>query len=237
MFQLWLGVEGSGKTQGMQDHVAADVSGNCFFVRDFRNDWAATNAYGQPNPRWRGAVPRMWSAPPPPVTDELRRGLEVARHEGGIVRFPHPWTPRQVAQLALDVGDVVLVDDEIDELATYTEWEDNPVREIIHRGRGTPDANGVIREVHLLGAARRAQNIHIDLASLATSVCVFHPQGKRTIGRCLDEEWLTAEQVPIAQSFAVTRPGGPYVPVFEFFLWERGGHRSRGFITNPFPAF
>ncbi len=234
-FRLWIGVEGSGKSQAMQDYVAADTS-NCFFVRDFRNDWAALDRYGQPNPRWRGAVPRMWSAPYP-LTEELRKGLEVARHEGGIVRFPYPWKPREVAQLALDVGDVVLVDDEIDELATYTEWEDNPVREIVHRGRGTPDSGGVIREVHLLGAARRAQNIHIDLCSLATSVCMFHLQGKRTMARCLEEEWLVAEQVPEVQTFAVTRPGGPHVPAFEFFLWERGGHRSRGFITNPYPAF
>lgn len=230
-FKFWLGVEGSGKTQGMMDYVAADAE-NCFFVCDGRGEWGPHDRYGNPNPRWRGAVPRMWCAPPPPLTDELRRGLEAARHQGGIVRFPWPWTGREVAQLAIDVGDVVLVDDEIDETATYVDWEENPIRDIIHRGRHVADDAGAIREVHLLGAARRAQNIHIDLTQLASAVCMFHLQGKRTLSRCLEEEWLLPEQVPEVQAFKT----GDEARAFEFFLWERGNHRSRGFVSNPYPA-
>jgi hypothetical protein len=228
--RLYLGVPGSGKTQGILDFILADFS-NLFLTVDRALDYAAKDKWGNPNPRWRGAPPRLWTAPSPSFPRaQLLHALAEARELGGLVRFGYPWEALEVAQVAAELGDCVLVDDELDFTATYRAWETNPIRAVIHRGRHLPDAHGVIREVHLLGACRRPQSLHIDVPTLADEVSLYKLQGEETIARCIREGWLTDELATKAQTFSAQR-GEPF---YEFIVWRSDGTRQLGRQTNPF---
>lgn len=221
--KLALGVPGAGKTLALQDMARDAVAqGWCVFTVCRANEWTVEGN----NPRWRGRPPPaydveglpLWS-PGEPVEFEGFEDLCALRDEGGcLVRFPYPWESVAVAELAAAIGDVVIIDDEIDLVARRKGWEDNPWRAFVHRGRHLPDVDGVPREVHVYGAARRPQNLHTDLTELADEVLLFRLQGSNTLGRVFDEGW-----VPEAQLEELSR-----LPDLDYFLWRSSGLTARG---------
>lgn len=218
--KLWLGMPGSGKTLAMMDTVRAEsAAGHSFFVVDRAGEW------GPDEVRWRGNPPaRVLAAPSPTLpAEELHDFLSDAADAGSVVLFGYPWEGRDVAAWVQAIGDVTYVDDEIDLVATYTRWEDNPIRNFVHRGRHLPDADGTPRIVNVFGAARRPQNLHIDVTSLADEVMVFRVMGSRTLKRLVDDTVLSDELVegddPISQWENL-----------RYVLWRREGTRVEGVL-------
>ena len=221
MIRLAVGVPGSGKSLALQDIVARDNTdaGVLFIVTDHAGEWLEEDRGGSPNPRWRGEPPRIFNM------GEFRQGSEEAidfaceqreSDEPSVLVCPNNWEAREVANLAAQVGDCVFVDDEIDFNAVYKDWADNPVRMMVHRGRHLPDREGVPREVHVFGAARRYQSMHTDLTSMADEVMVFRVQGEHTIARLIKEGVLTDEQSLEVQAF----------PDLQFINWTSRGDRT-----------
>ncbi len=222
MIQLFYGLPGAGKTTAMMDYVHAHADKHRFFVTDRAAEWGAVDPDNaeKPNPRWRGLDPKLIrTILPDEVPDEWP--------ETGIFLFQYPWEGLDVAQLAVDVGNVVVCDDEMDLVAVRTGWETSPLRMAVHRGRHAPNAKGEICELHIMGAARRPQNLHIDLTSMADQVFIFRVQGHRTLERLQldsmisdadDEEWMKISSLPN----------------FEYKLWKNDGTSSWGTVKNPF---
>lgn len=225
--RLALGVPAAGKTIALQDMVAdACAAGHVAFVTDFAGEWAETDADGLPNQRWRGSPPPIFYAPPPPGEGgevDLEWFIGVRDAGNAAVLFQYPWEAAQVADVAKKVGGVIYVDDEIDLLAVYSGWPDNPLRDFCHRGRHLPDHEGTPREVHVLGAARRPQNLHTDVTNLADEVLIFRVQGKNTLKRLVEEGMLTDELVAEAKA----------LPNFHYFLWRSTGEIERGVLLDP----
>jgi len=222
MISLWLGMPGCGKTTHMRDLVskAAYEKWGCAVI-DRASEWTEENA------GWRGN--------PPPIdiasTDiaEATKQLVEAREHGRVVLFQAPWESIDVAELVASVGDLIFADDEIDLVATNNSvggrsWFQNPLRNFIHRGRHLPDAEGVPREVHIFGAARRPQNLHTDLTSMASQVFVYRCNGVNTLKRIRDENYVNEDQLREV----------PLLPNFECFMWKEDGSITRGSIINPY---
>jgi len=225
--RLALGVPGAGKSLALQDMVRdGSREGHVYFVPDRAGEWADTLIDGvTPNPRWRGDPPNILYAPPPQnekAVPELDWYKQIRDAGNAVVLFPHPWEARAVAAIAKDVGGVVFCDDEIDLLATYQSWLDNPLRDFCHRGRHLPDVDGIPREVHIFGAARRPQNLHTDVTNLADEVLIFRVQGKNTLKRLVDEGMLEESMVPEART----------MPNFHYFLWKATGEITRGVLEK-----
>jgi len=232
---LVFGVPGAGKTVLLQDmvHDFCLVGWTCL-IKDQAGEWAAHDADGKENPRWRGAPPQLVEIGVGPdnldaataAVRELRDSVQPGE-QGFAVLFPYPWEGAEIAEVTRRVGDVVIVDDEIDLCCTYTDWENNPYRDFFHRGRHLPDEFGVPRVIQVLGAARRPQNLHIDATSLADTVYVFRVQGSRTIARLESDAVLTRELSPRVRLF----------PNFHFIKWESSGEITEGVLTSPvFPG-
>lgn len=210
MIKLFLGVPGAGKTQAMIDFVRMSSDAHKFFVVDRANEWLADG------PRWRGEpVNRIAVAP--------GTKPEAFAHPG-VYCFGHPWEARDVAALMREVGDAVFVDDEIDLTATYKDWPTNPLRDFIHRGRHLPNRHGVPSLCHVFGAARRVQNLHTDLTSLADEVYLFRLKGKHTLARVVEEGWLEDEQLADVRT----------MPNLTYFRCTSDGSTARGILLNPF---
>lgn len=237
MIGLALGLPNMGKTQALQDYCAASALQNRFFIVDRTGDWAADS------PRWRGEKWKEWTARHAqvarvagitslPLTTErpwFARAPAPGRHESwasslpmtGIFVFPHPWEGADVAQLVKDLGNGVYVDDEIDFTALQAGWPKNPLRDFAHRGRHLPNAAGVVGEVHVLGAARRAQSLHIDMTTLADFVWIFRLKGARTLERLVDDGLLTDDELPRIRE----------LPQTCFKFWQGTGDSSWGQLT------
>lgn len=232
MIGLALGLPKMGKTQALQDYVVAHATANRFFVVDRTTDWVRDSH------RWRGQRWKDWTArmaslgrvlPSLPLTTDrpwfadapapgTASGWLASLPATGVFRFGHPWEGSEVAQAARDVGNAVFVDDEIDFTALHSGWPKNPLRDFAHRGRHLPNARGQVGEVHILGAARRAQSLHIDVTTLADFVWVFRLKGARTLERLVDDSIITEEDVSRIQE----------LPPTHFLFWEGSGERSWG---------
>jgi hypothetical protein len=237
MIGLALGLPAMGKTQALQDYTSAHALQNRFLVIDRTDDWASSS------PRWRGLKWKDWTprharlmrmanvsslalttdrpwfanAPPPGKASSWLEQLPAT----GVFRFGHPWEGADVAAAARDVGNAVYVDDEIDFTALTAGWSKNPLRDFAHRGRHLPNAKGVIGEVHVLGAARRAQSLHIDMTTLADFVWIFRLKGMRTLERLVDDSLLEEEDLPRIRE----------LPPTEFKFWQGSGDSSWGKLT------
>lgn len=220
--RLFLGVPGAGKTQAMCDFTSAHRE-HTFFVVDRANEWADGTS-----PRWRGKQPKTIEVQFTDVTDDdsLRSTVNWVRENSPAMFIfgPHWKEPLDVAHLARSCGDCTYVDDEIDLVATYKTWLQSPLRDFVHRGRHLPDIDGVPRELHILGAARRPQNLHTDLTSMADEVMCFRVAGKHTLKRIEEEGYVTDEMLPTVR----------LMPNFQFFLWKNTGEIQAGMLDNPF---
>lgn len=74
-------------------------------------------------------------------------------------------TADRVAQLALRLGDCLLVLDELDQVCAGKRWLSDAARDIVHYGRH--------KRIALMGGFRRTQNVHEDLLSQAHAAFVF----------------------------------------------------------------
>lgn len=235
MIGLAIGLPKMGKTQALQDYVGAHALQNRFFVVDRTDDWKDDSH------RWRGIKWKVWSrhiarvaaaagiTTLPLTTDRPwysdapapgHGALEWAKKlpATGVFRFGWPWEGADVAQLTADVGNATYVDDEIDFTALPSGWERNPLREFAHRGRHLPNADGVMGQVHVLGAARRPQNMHIDLTTLADFVWIFRIRGHRTLERLVHDSLLLPEELDQVRE----------LPPQHFRFWTVDGETSWG---------
>lgn len=188
MRMLIYGLPGYGKTTYLHDYIRQNPK-HRYFVVDHADEWGPDAGH------WRGNPPEIYVIEgPKQVPDEFDfEGVYVFRQFEGT----------DVAQLCIDVGHSVYVDDEIDLIAGKSGgWDENPIRALVHRGRHVPNAQGEITECHLLGACRRPQSLHTDLSEQADSVRIFRVQGKRTLDRLRadshieDEEWDVIRELP-----------------------------------------
>lgn len=242
MILLSLGVPRVGKTQALMDYVRAHARTHRFFVVDRAGDWTwPSSDYYTGADRWRGMRFREFTAPRVGTWAEAFAFARSMRDESlpwfadapspddlgswahdlprtGVFRFGHPWEGIEVAELVREVGNTSYVDDELDLTAEVAGWPDNPLRDFCHRGRHLPNAEGEVGEVHLLGASRRAQAVHIDVVSLADHVWIFRVQGHRTVQRLVDEGMLAESEVAEARS----------LPPYHYKSWQASGPASWG---------
>lgn len=212
--KLFIGVPGAGKTLAMQDYVRNLCADWPCLTMDRADEWRAED-----NPRWRGHSPEVLDVPHTTDLAKLAKDLEGQK---GVLRFNAPWEPLDVAHVTNLLGNAVYVDDEIDLAAVYVGWRDNPIRNMVHRGRHLPNQHGEPCEVHVLGAARRPQNLHTDLTSMADEVMLFRVNGAMTLKRIVAEGYVEdAEEVQ-------------NLPNLHYVLWKNDGSRTPGLIVDPF---
>ena len=151
--KLFLGLPGTGKTQAMIDFISLDLSSktpHLFFCVDRAAEWG-THVDGVENPRWRGRKWKEGECVVAPNPDKFERWIEdEGLADSGLVLFRAPWEGIDIARYSILFGDIVYVDDEIDLVAVYEKWKENPLREIIHRGRHLPNAQGVPCKAHIM---------------------------------------------------------------------------------------
>lgn len=193
---LAYGLPGTGKSTLLHDYVSLHAPTHRLFCMDHENGWGPDGIH------WRGKPPK---------------NLEVVEGEEGLERLAQRpvyewpdtgvWVFQQlegeaVAALALHIGDVAFVDDEIDVLARRKGWEGSSLRRIAHQGRHIINGEGESTQCHIVGACRRPQNLHTDVSDMADEVYVFRIQGRRTLERLLadsiieDNLWETIRSLP-----------------------------------------
>lgn len=186
---LAFGLPGMGKTTFLHDFIVEEGAGHRFFIVDRADEWTPEAVH------WRG------KAPPMRVVEDGERISHSDFEEPGLYVF-RGWNAWRVARLAIEVGNVVVVDDELDLSATKEGWKESPFREIVHQGRHLRNAEGEICAVHLLGACRRPQSLHPDVTAIADRVLIFRINGALTLDRLRrdayieDEEWDTIRTLP-----------------------------------------
>lgn len=221
MIKLFVGVPGSGKSLAMQDTVRLlNRAGQGCVIVDRTNEWGLLDKDENPNARWRGDPPPLTALSLDGDTEDIRQALTLARDEGKSCVFQ---TDRcfDVGKWVRAIGDLFYVDDEIDLTARVKDWHDNPLRAFVHTGRHLADETGYHREVHILGACRRVQNIHTDLTEMADEVFVFRSRGKNTIKRIIDEGWAEDSDIEDIRN----------QPSLHYQKWASNGYTSRGFLT------
>lgn len=203
MIQLAYGVPGSGKSTLLHDLVKAQAGVQKFFVIDHEAGWGLDGYH------WRGEPPSLGVYGP----DDLTKLEEVPSDEWaqGVYVFRNV-EPEEVLTLAVAKGNVVYVDDEIDLIGRRKGWDASPLRTFVHQGRHALNEDGEPRELHVLGACRRPQNLHTDLTDLVDQVYVFRCQGSRTLKRLLDDSLIEDAQWEDVRA----------LPNFSFIHWPSG---------------
>ncbi|BDG07610.1 hypothetical protein [Anaeromyxobacter paludicola] len=184
---LYLGEPRCGKTTLMRSHVYGSRAGvRAFFIVEHR--------------------PGDWDGAPFTVA-QLRAAESIPR----FCRFPGA-DPREVAQLAIDVGDVVLVDDEADGLFRSGKWHENPLLQILKRGEGgIPNAAGDNCAVHALLATHRPANLPADVVSLSQRIYIGRLRSFVDAERVYREGWLPdATSALAAQRLLSSRAVGAF---------------------------
>lgn len=226
MIELHSGVPGAGKTQMICERLMAQKHEMTFLVRNSTGDFSDPNS-----PRWRGRDPGLI---PVKYTSELIPE-ELEERKPGIYVFNEPWLGEQIAAIGIALGWCTYVDDEIDLVAVYKGWIDNPLREYCHRARHKKNADGEFAEIHLIGGMRRVQNVHTDVTSMADQIFVFRSQGKQTMKRLTDEGIILPAHVEMVRTFQGGKDdNGKLLPFMEFLLWKNSGTHSFGRLENPF---
>lgn len=219
MIKLFVGVPGAGKSLAMQDTVRIlnrETKLGCVVI-DRTAEWGILGQDGNPNPRWRGDAPPLTVMSLDDAESDIREALQRASDKGETVVFQTDNAP-EVGAWVRRVGYLVYVDDEIDLTARTKDWLDNPLRAFVHTGRHLANDDGVMCEVHIMGACRRVQNIHTDLTEMSEEVFIFRSQGKNTIKRILDEGWIEDSDI----EYIKTQPNLSYLK------WTNDGTITRG---------
>ena len=168
---LFYGVPGAGKTLALHDYLRTHPD-HRFFVVDRAGEFDRGAWH------WRGQPPaQLYVIGRRPAAE-----LADALPSSGVFVF-RGWEAWAVAQLVIDLGDAVFVDDELDFAAQQVDWLRNPLRAICHQGRHQKNARGEVCANHILGACRRPQNLAADLTQVAEQVFIFRMQGDLTLNR------------------------------------------------------
>lgn len=207
--RLAYGMPGSGKSTLLHDLVAAQCHTHRFLVCDHEAQWGPDGAH------WRGKPPRIHM-----FLKDTSFDLE-AFPETGVFVFRNR-DPREVAQLAVNLGWSTYVDDELDKSGRKQGFDGSPLRAIANEGRHLENAWGEYTEVHVLGACRRPQKLHNDLSELAEEVYIFRSQGTRTLNRLLDDNHIDDHQVELVKT----------LPNFECLHWPSGKHLRLRPVTS-----
>lgn len=132
--------------------------------------------------------------------------------------------PLDVARLALEVGDAVYVDDEIDYALGDSRWKESPLREIVKRGRHVRAADGEVSAVSALVATHRPANLPTDVSGLFSRVYLGRLNSANDAERVYREGWLPeADSATECQRILAARRTG------EFSYWpeeERDDRRD-----------
>lgn len=201
MISIYLGSQGCGKSTLIRKHVAElartfERAGSAvvFLVVDHDDSWTARE--------FPGAMFFLH-------TDAYRALDELPR-----VAIFRGVDPLDVAQLALDVGDAVYVDDEIDVALGDGKWKDSPIREIVKRGRHIRAADGEIASVSALVATHRPANLPTDISGLFTRVYVGRLFAYVDAERVYREGWIRGQNsaLGVQRELEARRPG-------EFTYW------------------
>lgn len=188
MIILAYGVPGSGKSTLLHDLVKAHAESHRLFCVDHEQGWGPGGIH------WRGKDPKdLFVVDGQENADALFDLEEDEWPSTGVWVFQRV-EPDTVGELVNHVGDAVFVDDEIDILARKKGWDNGPLRTIVHQGRHSENAWGVIGANHIIGACRRPQNLHNDITDMADEVYVFRLRGSRTLERLLADSLIEAEQ-------------------------------------------
>lgn len=199
---IWLafGMPGTGKSTLLHDLVGAHAQTHRLFVQDNEAQWGPDGLH------WRGRPPKDIR-----VVEGEEAANEVGKEallweeplpESGIWVFRNV-SPERVVGLAVDIGNVTYVNDEVDRIGRTQGWLDSPLRKVVHEGRHLENAQGEHCQVNLIGACRRPANLHTDLTELADQVYLFRLRGlntrKRLFGDALihsKEEWNVLTRLP-----------------------------------------
>lgn len=165
---LYLGEPGTGKSYLMRDHVErmAEDPELVFLIVDHDDSWAEqfpeTPIFDSPAAWWAN-----------PARVAIFRGVP-----GG-----------QVAQLAIDIGWAVYVDDECD-AAISESWKTNPIREIVKRGRHLRNRAGQVTGVTAMLATHRPANLPTDVIGLFERVYIGRLRSFNDAERVYREGWI-----------------------------------------------
>jgi hypothetical protein len=184
---LAYGMPGSGKSTLLHDLVAAHARSHRMFCQDNEAQWGPDGAH------WRGHPPPLRLIDGPEEFEAFASEALEGELPPGVFTFRRV-EPDAVVELAIAIGDVTYVNDEIDLIARAKGWLDSPLRAIVHMGRHLENVHGEHCQVHLMGACRRPQNLHTDLTDLADQVYVFRLRGSNTKKRLLADETLETEE-------------------------------------------
>lgn len=171
---LYIGMPKSGKSTIMRAHVDAlrrRDGESLFFICDHDDSWNLQGA------EVFESIEQWWSYPRP---CSVFRGVDS----------------KEVARLAIDVGWSVYVDDECD--GALEDWrDDNPVREIVKRGRHLRNRAGRVTAVTAMLATHRPANLPSDVIGLFERIYVGKLQSYNDADRIYREGWLKDAANPI----------------------------------------
>jgi hypothetical protein len=190
---LYLGAVKCGKTYLMRSHVDAirrQEDPPLIFIFDHTGEWEIDGAKVY---EWTGD---WWKEP-----------ALVSIFRGGS-------GPRDVARLAIETGWSLYIDDEIDLIVREGKWKDNPLRDIIKRGRHIKNRAGEVCEVGALLATQRPAGIPGDLMGLFECVHVGRLTSEADCDRVRREGWVEG-----ASSFAAVAERLRGLAVGEFIVW------------------
>ena len=188
MIILAYGLPGTGKSALLHDLTAAHAQTHRVLCCDHEDGWGPEAIY------WRGNPPENLTLVESEAHyQELEEMPEDEWPRNGVWVFRNI-EPARVAELATAKGDAVFVDDEIDALARREGWEKSALRKIAHEGRHLPNEDGTPTRLHIIGACRRPQNLHIDIATLVDQVYIFRIQGHRTLERLVNDSVIDKDR-------------------------------------------
>lgn len=200
------GLPGTGKSTLLHDLVVQHSGPKSvwrLFVFDHEQGWGPDALF------WRGKPPRdLYIIDGPEALEELYDAEIDDWPPNGVWVFQR-CTSEDIAKLALHVGNVTYVDDEIDTAARREGWDKSSLRRIAHEGRHILNAVGDVCHCHIIGACRRPQNLHTDVADMVAEVYVFRIQGDRTIQRLLSDSVIEKDQWEVIRN----------QPDFHYYHW------------------
>lgn len=150
----------------------------------------------------QGSTSVLWHDPAAQIThpnallvDTVSQGVERIRALKGLPRLVivRRDTADNVARMALKLGRVTVVFDELDQVCRGKSWLSDAAREIVHYGRHS--------QIALLGCFRRTANVHEDILSQAHAAFIFRhseaskPDCDALRGRFGDDVALAATQL------------------------------------------
>jgi len=183
---IYLGMPACGKSTIMRAHVEALAQAPdapFFFVVDHDVSWQFGQVYH--------SIEEWWASPSP---------LAVFRGVPALA----------VAQLAIDVGWAVFVDDEVD--GALEGWKESPLREIVKRGRHLRNRAGRVTQVSAMIATHRPSNLPTDVVGLFDRAYIGKLMSAADAERIYREGWMVGDIYSIRDALAAKQPG-------EFTVW------------------